>query len=605
MGYNCLFMDIGVTVFRRSDDSIAFKEVLEGQLYLVDFNRDELDTCLIAKTNMGWLWHRRLAHVGMKNLHKLLKGEHILGLTNVHFEKDRVCNACQVGKKVGSHHPHKNIMTTDMPLELLHMDLFGPIAYISISGSKYCLVIVDDYSRFTWILFLQEKSQTQDTLKGFLRRAQNEFGLRIEKIRSDNGTEFKNSQIEGFLEEEGIKHEFSSRYTPQQNGVVERKNRTLLDMARTMLDEYKTPDRFWAEAINTACYSINRFYLHRNLKKTSYELLTGKKPNVSYFRVFGSKCFILIKRGRKSKFAPKVVEGFLLGYDSNTRAYRVFNKSTGLVEVFCDIVFDETNGSQVEKVDLDELDDEEAPCVALRNMSIGDVCPKESDEPTQAQDQPSSSNQAFPPTQDEDQAQDNEDQEDEQPQEEDNDQGGDEVDQDKEDNQEIQGQRPPHPRVHQAIQRDHPVNSILGDIHKGVTTRSRVAHFCEHYSFVSSIEPYRVEDALRDSDWVLAMQEELNNFMMNEVWHLVPRPNQNVVGTKWVFRNKHDEHGVMTRNKVRLVAKGYSQVEGLDFGETYAPVARLESIRILLAYATHHGFKLYQMDVKSAFLKGK
>jgi hypothetical protein len=126
---------------------------------------------------------------------------------------------------------------------------------------------------------------------------------------------------------------------------VERKNRTLLDMTRTMLDEYKTPDRFWAEAINTACYSINRLYLHRILKKTSYELLTGKKP-------------------------PKAVEGFLLGYDSNTRAYRVFNKSTGLVEVSDDIVFDETNGSQVEQVDLDELDDEEAPCIALRNMSV-------------------------------------------------------------------------------------------------------------------------------------------------------------------------------------------------------------------------------------------
>jgi hypothetical protein len=175
-----------------------------------------------------------------------------------------------------------------------------------------------------------------------------------------------------------------------------------------MLDEYNTPDRFWAEAINTACYSINRLYLHQILKKTSYELLTGKKPNVSYFRVFGSKCFILVKRGRKSKCAPKAVEGFLLGYDSNTRAYRVFNKSTGLVEVSCDIVFDETNGSQVEQVDLDELYDEEALCVALRNMSIGDVCPKESEEPPQAQDQPSSSLQASPPTQDEDQAQDNE-----------------------------------------------------------------------------------------------------------------------------------------------------------------------------------------------------
>jgi hypothetical protein len=293
--------------------------------------------------------------------------------------------------------------------------------------------------------------------------------LRIKKIRSDNGTEFKNSQIEGFLEEEDIKHEFSSPYTPQQNGVVERKNRTLLDMARTMLDEYKTSDRFWAEAINTACYSINRLYLHRILKKTSYELLTSKKPNVSYFRVFGSKCFILVKRGEKSKFAPKAIEDFLLGYDSNTRTYRVFNKSTRLVEVSCDIVFDETNGSQVEQVDLDELDDEDAPCVALRNMSIRDVCPKESEEPTQAQDQLSSSMQAYPPTQDEEHAQDDEDQEDEPPQEEDNDQGRDE---DKEDEQEIQGQRPPHPRVHQAIQRDHPVNSILGDIHIGVTTRS-------------------------------------------------------------------------------------------------------------------------------------
>jgi hypothetical protein len=171
-------------------------------------------------------------------------------------------------------------------------------------------------------------------------------------------------------------------------------------------------------------------------------------------------------------------------------------------------VFNETNGSQVEQVDLDELDDEVAPCVTLRNMSIGDVCPKESEEHPQAQDQHSSSMQASPPTQDEDQAQDdeNEDQE-EPPQKETN-------DQDKEDDE---GPRPPHPRVHQAIQRDHPVNSILGDIYKGVTTRSRVAHFFEHYSFVSSIEPYRVEDALRDSEWVLAMQEELNNFTRNEV----------------------------------------------------------------------------------------
>jgi hypothetical protein len=188
-------------------------------------------------------------------------------------------------------------------------------------------------------------------------------------------------------------------------------------------------------------------------------------------------------------------------------------------------------------------------------MSIGNMCLKESKEPSQAQDQPSS-----PPTQDEEmvQEEEDEDQDDEPPQEEDINQGGDEYDQDKKDGQEIQDQRPPHPRVHQAIQRDHSVNSILSDIHKGVTTLSRVVNFHEHYSFVSSIEPYRIEDALRDPDWVVAMQEELNNFTRNEVWHLVPRPNQNVVGTKWVFRNKQDEHGVVTRNKAWLVAKGYS-----------------------------------------------
>ena len=149
-----------------------------------------------------------------------------------------------------------------------------------------------------------------------------------------------------------------------------------------------------------------------------------------------------------------------------------------------------------------------------------------------------------------------------------------------------------HPRVHQSIQRDHPVDNILGSIQREVTTHSRLATFYEHYSFVSSLEPLKVEEALDDPDWVMAMQEELNNFTRNEVWELVERPKQNVIGTKWVFINKQDEHGVVTRNKAMLVAQGFTQIEGLDFGETYAPVARLESIQILLAYATHHDFKL-------------
>jgi hypothetical protein len=232
----------------------------------------------------------------------------------------------------------------------------------------------------------------------------------VKKIRSDNGFQFKNLQVEEFLEEEGIKHEFSAPYTPQQNGVVQRKNMTLIDMARTMLGEFKTPERFWSEAVNTSCHAINRLYLHCLLKKTSYELLTGNKPNASYFRVFGSKCYILVKKGRHSKFAPKAVEEFLIGYDSNTKAYRVFNKSSGLVEVSSDVVFDDTNGSPRDQVDLDDIDEEEVLTTAMHTMAIGDVRPQE----LQEHDQPSSSIMVHPPTQDDEQV----------PQEEGQDQGG-------------------------------------------------------------------------------------------------------------------------------------------------------------------------------------
>jgi hypothetical protein len=224
MGYNFLFTDVDVKILRREDSSVGFTGRLKGKLYLIDFTTSKVapETCLVAKSNKGWLWHCRLAHVGMRNLAKLQKDIHIIGLTNVVFEKDRICGACQVGKQHGVPHQSKNVVTAKRALELLHMDLFGPVAYISIGESKYGLVIVDDFSRFTWVFFLSDKGETQETLKKFMRRAQNEFELKIKKVRSDNGTEFKNTGVEEFLGEEGIKHEFSVPYTPQQN-VVERK----------------------------------------------------------------------------------------------------------------------------------------------------------------------------------------------------------------------------------------------------------------------------------------------------------------------------------------------------------------------------------------------
>ncbi|WVZ97683.1 hypothetical protein U9M48_043197 [Paspalum notatum var. saurae] len=563
LGLTCAFNKNGVVVRSEKDKSMVFQGFRHGHLYLVDFSNMETSstTCLFSKSSLGWLWHRCIAHIGMSQLKKVIKKGMVTGVKDVTFEKDKLCSACQAGKQVASHHPMKTCVSTSKPLQLLHMDLFGPTTYEIIGGNLYCLVIVDDFTR--------DKSETPDKFKIFAKQTQREFGLNIVKVRSDNGSEFNNYKMDEWCDEEGIKHEFSATYTPQQNGVVERKNKTLI-VARAMLDDYGTSEDFWAEAINTACHASNRVYLHRLLGKTPYELLIGRKPNISYFRVFGSKCFIY-KKKRLGKFEKRCDVGFLI-HASNSKAYHVFNQTIGMIEEACDVEFDETNGSQGEMFSHGDVDDEPLRN-AMKNMTIGDVKPEEEHEDN---DQGGGNSPSRPSTSMSPQVDENEERVE---------QGGvDEVP-----NNQDQGvpqasndessppMAPRRPLVrHGRISKDHHID-----------------------------QPTCVEEALADPDSIIAMQEELNNFARNEVWVLEERPkDKNIIGTKWVFRNKQDEHGVVQHNKARLLAKGFAQVEGLDFGETFASVARLEAIRILLAYSSHHKIKLYQMDVKSAFLNG-
>jgi transposase InsO family protein len=174
----------------------------------VDFSKESThsSTCLMAKANVGWLWHRRLAHVGMRNLKQLLKGEHVVGLTDIYFEKDRPCSACIVGKQKEKLHPSVTTISTSRPLELLHMNLFGPSHYDSLGGKKYGLFIVDDYSRYTWVCFLKSKEDTHKEFIIFAKQAERDLGCEIKAIRTDNGSEFKNYSMRDFIENEGIKH---------------------------------------------------------------------------------------------------------------------------------------------------------------------------------------------------------------------------------------------------------------------------------------------------------------------------------------------------------------------------------------------------------------
>ncbi|KAK1665710.1 hypothetical protein QYE76_053869 [Lolium multiflorum] len=643
MGF-AVFIDNDIVVLLWSKTlKVAFVGYREHNLYVVDFSGTTTSSamCLFGKADVGWLWHRRLAHVNMRTLQSLHKGNHIVGLMeSVSFAKDRVCRACVEGKMHDSPHPSKTIISSKRILELLHVDLFGPVTHASLGAKKHCLVIVDDYSRYTWVYFLKTKDETQQIFIDFATEVQRQHNLLIMAIRSDNGSEFKNYTLNDFLSDEGIRHQYSAAYTPQQNGVAERKNRTLMDMARSMMAEYKSRYNFWAEAISTACHSSNRLYLRKGLNKTPYEILTGNKPNISYFKVFGCKCFYKIKGVRLSKFAPKALEGIFVGYGAESHTYRVFDVSSGIIIESCSVKFEENDGSQVGQVDVCAGD--EIPQDAIVRMGVGFFRPIEGHgvasreglcstmvEPSSSQhqqtpsleanDAPTQEQEENPPSHEQDQGQD-------QPNQAHEVEHSQEIEeaqiegQDGDPNDQVDQVTPPRPRktkeeieARRLARRDrileirgHTHDKVLGDVRAKVSTRRQLANFSNHHAYISVVEPKKVFEALEDSDWVDAMHEELNNFKRNKVWTLVEKPKEcrNVIGTKWIFKNKQDEFGNIVRNKARLVAQGFSQVEGIDFGETYAPVARLESIRILLAYASHHNFKLQQMDVKSAFLNG-
>ncbi|CAH9132817.1 unnamed protein product [Cuscuta epithymum] len=449
------------------------------------------------------------------------------------------------------------------------MDLFGPVETPSVGGKRYTLVMVDDYSRYTWTVFLTKKNETLQKLPSLLKQLQTEKNMKVRTIRSDRGTEFVNKVIRDFCDQNGTFHQLSAARTPQQNGVAERRNRTLKEAARTMIAESGLPIRYWAEAINTACYTQNRSMIHKNHQKTPYELWKGRKPNISYFHVFGCKCYILNNGKENLKvFQEKADEGVFLGYSSSSKAYRILNRRTIQVEESIHVKFDDSTSAEELSETLQKINLEDKISEPSEEITINPVF---------------STPPANPILIDKDE---------------------DEVEESEDGSSELPRQQLSEPDL--TWLRDHPPDQVIGQVTSGIRTRSASRREAMFTCCISQMEPMNVEEALEDSDWINAMQEELTQFERNQVWELVPRPkHQNVIGTKWVFKNKADEEGNIVRNKARLVAKGYCQEEDIDFDETFAPVARLEAIRIFLAYAAYNDIKVYQMDVKSAFLNGE
>ncbi|GJR06880.1 retrovirus-related pol polyprotein from transposon TNT 1-94 [Tanacetum coccineum] len=320
------------------------------------------------------LWHRRLGHANMRLIQLLASKELVRNLPKLKFDQ-HFCDACKIGKQAHASHKAKNVVSTTRCLELLHMDLFGPSAVRSYGGNRYTLVIVDDYSMYTWTRFLKDKTEAFDQFEIFSRKIQNQLGCSIVSIRTDHGREFDNEvQFGEFCNTNGITHNFSAPRTPQSNGVVERKNRTLQEMSRTMLNEQSLPQKFWCNTVDTSTYILNRILIRAILGKTPYELLRGRKPTLDYFRVFGSKCFILNTKDYLTKFDPKSYECVFLGYSQNSKAYIILNKHTRKVKESLNVTFDETPlPSKTSPLVDDDLDEEEAIKVTKKKNLENDI----------------------------------------------------------------------------------------------------------------------------------------------------------------------------------------------------------------------------------------
>ncbi|XP_075099216.1 uncharacterized protein LOC142176057 [Nicotiana tabacum] len=422
-----------------------------------------------------------------------------------------------IGKHVKSSFKPKKDVSTSKPLDLLHMDLRGPMRVQSRGGKRYIFVIVDDYSRFTWTLFLKTKDETFEICIAFVKKIPVKMESKVACIRSDHGTEFDNAKFNDFCNENRITHNFSAPRTPQQNGVVERKNRTLKEMARTMLIDSGIAKNFWVEAINTACYLVNRCMIRSLLNKTPYELLNGRKPKMTHLRNFGCKCYVLNNgNDQLGKFDAKSNEEIFLGHSSQSKAYKVYNKRTQCVEESVHVIFDESYLSYEESNKGDQDGEPLLVPGEVIDMANGKAdMMSQVKEPSEDNAVSSSSTREEPSTtiittKIEERV----------------------VDAVQSTRQVAERRMPgnqsdlPSSSTNEAQvpnwkhKRSHPLNNIITPLDSGVQTRSKARNSFAFSAFLSQIKPKNIKEALKDADWITAMQDELHQFERNNVWHL-------------------------------------------------------------------------------------
>ncbi|KAK8921677.1 hypothetical protein KSP39_PZI020061 [Platanthera zijinensis] len=548
-GYEVHFTSDSCTIINKSGETEIIAKMTSNRIFSLNLYPDNevVLTSTAQIQQQTKLWHQRLGHLNGQDMKKLSTQHMVEGLPPITTD-NTVCEKCAEGKNHRLPSPKTSYRRSLMPLDLIHSDLWGPSTTPSLSGKIYFLLFVDDCSRFMWIYFLKHKSDSFETFQIFKALVEKQFERSIKILRTDRGGEFISNEFTSYCSKEGIRRELTASRSPQQNGVVERRNRTIIEMARTMLLSKSMPKEFWAEAAHTAVYILNRSPTKALIKQTPYEGIYKRKPKVTHFKIFGCIAYVLIQKEDRGKLDKKSERCIFIGYSNESKAFRLYQTVQQKLIISRDVLFDEDRswdwggGSEMgqdsqswsysrarDTFQINETQANESQMVEPQTPTISNT------ENTQLNDaSPASSSSTYYPD---------------------------------------SSSPPRRMRTLEEIYKQ-------GEVVLNIST------------------PSNFEEAYSSPAWKQAMDEEIKMVVKNNTWVLVTKPPQaDIIGLKWIFKLKEKEDGSVLKYKARIVAKGYSQVLGIDYNETFAPVVRMETVRTLIAYAAQYNFPIYQLDV--------
>lgn len=545
-------------------------------LYAVDLyipSRDKQQPFELAFIASLQLWHERLGHVHKNGISRMAQTSAVKGLRikTEQSSPENLCEGCVTGKLPRAAIPKFSETRASEILQLIHTDLAGPMEIRSKGGARYFVTFIDDKSRWLTVYLLHRKSDCFDAFQRFLRLAETQTGCKLRQLRSDGGGEYFSNEFSSFLEDRGIQRQTTCAYTPQQNGVAERMNRTLKDHVRAMLLHNSTPSEFWAEALSCAAYIRNRLTSRAiPAGTTPYELWHGWKPNVAHLRTFGSTCWYKLPTKHLQALDSRAAQAIMLGYATSQKAYKLWDLTNEKIVVSRDVVFEETRSKKLPP-HLDfpgaDVNLDESTADSMRK-------PTNSDDGLARNESSSSSNSGS-------------------------------------DSDHISPQSPPQtPSSSQDA-------SLLNAPRKSSRTRKPPSEWWKTTALLTTAPDPTPEHLLTYTEvtkgeekdlWIGAIQSEMNSLHVNRTWTLVPRSEAvNLLSSKWVFKRKdvindNGEHSI--KHKARLVTRGFQQKYGIDYAETYAPVVQFCTLRMFFALTVHHDLHCDQMDVKTAFLYG-